>query len=179
MDGNINTLSSAVRKFISQRNLPSLIEAIKSDKNPYDEFSYDSDDTIDSFHENRQNLMEAIQIEKNIKLQKKPDDNPQLKKEDIVSSSPNWAASPEDNVNPRTQLLPIVITPPRFDDEENTDIIGLYDKDSSDGEKNIDSAWKCYNLLSLGCTVFFTRFSNHANHRNVQTAAVSVVTGRF
>ena len=195
MDKNIDTLASAVRKFISQRNLPSLIEAINSDKNPYDETSYDSDDAINPFHENRQNLMEAIQTEKNeqnIKIQKEADEKPQWKKEDIVPSSPDWAASPEDNVNPQTQLPPVSIydphfdfrfDPPRFDPRfgggDNTDTIGLYDKDSPDGEKNTDPAWKSYNLLSLGCALYFTRCPNHANHRNLQTAAVFVVTGRF
>lgn len=186
VDENIVTLASAVRKFISQRNLPSLIEAVNSDKNPYEEFSFDSDDASDSFHENRQNIMEAIQTEENeqnIKLQKKADEKPQWKKEDIVPSSPDWAASPEDNVNPQTQLLPVDISPSRFDSRfgggDNIDIIGLYGEDSSDGEKNTDPAWKSYNLLSLGCALYFTRCSNHANHRNLQTAAVSVVTGRF
>lgn len=186
VDESINTLASAVRKFISQRNLPSLIEAISSDKNPYDEFSYDSNDSIYSLHENRHNLTQAVQTEEseqNIILQKKADEKPQGGKEDIVPSSSDWAASPEHNVNPQTQPHPVDKSPfrfgPRFGGGDSIDFIGLYDSDPSNGENQIDPAWKSYNLLSLGCAVFVTRCSNHANHRNVQTAAVSVVTGRF
>lgn len=48
-----------------------------------------------------------------------------------------------------------------------------------EGDNNIDQAWKSYNLLSLGCTIFLVGFSDHANHRNGQMAVVSVGTGPF
>lgn len=62
---------------------------------------------------------------------------------------------------------------------EDPDIIGSHHESSSDSEDDTDSAWKSYNLLSLGYKILFARFSDCANHRNAQMAVVSVATGPF
>lgn len=64
-------------------------------------------------------------------------------------------------------------------EEEDRDIVEFHREDSPKGDNNKDQAWKSYNLLSLGCTIFLVGFSDHANHRNGQMAVVSVGTGPF
>lgn len=67
---------------------------------------------------------------------------------------------------------------PEEEEEEDRDILEVHREDSPKDD-NKDQAWKSYNLLSLGCTIFFVGFSDHANHRNGQMAVVSVGTGPF
>lgn len=154
----VNTLSSTVRTFISQRNLTSLKEAIENGKNPYDGLRHESDDTIDSLHKKRQEVSETNkneQNEQNIKLQKGPHKGPQWKAEDTVYPSPGRASSRED-----TLVAPLWLT-------------------SRDKERGEDKSWNSHNLLSLGCPTFFTISSYQANHTTWQTVVVSVAIGPF
>lgn len=63
--------------------------------------------------------------------------------------------------------------------QENADSTGFHREESSNSEDNKDQAWKSYNLLSLGITVFVISFSDRANDPNGQTAVGSVVIGPF
>lgn len=62
--------------------------------------------------------------------------------------------------------------------EAGPGITGFQRDESPDGGIT-EQAWKRYNLLSLGGTIFAVGYSDHANHSSGQMAVVSVVIGPF
>ena len=171
VNGNVYTLSLAVRTFISQRNLKSLTTAIERGNGPYDGLRQESDDSNISFHQKDLNVIRTIhQNEQDTKLQKGLDEKPRQKADDGVSPIFNRAASFEDDEDVLTERIPSIIALPlRWNpsqiashgaDDEITIPREPFPRISSDQlsqwTNEEDDAWQRFNLLSLGCTVFFT-----------------------
>lgn len=150
VNGNIDLLSSAVRTFISQRNLTSLEEAIKNEKDPYDGLQYELDDTIDSLHRKRQPIR-TVQNEAKDQNRTLPIglyESSQRKSDKIISSSFDGAASLDDNVD----------APEDTSDSKDANIISLHNENYRNSKDSTDLAWKRHNLLSLGYTTFSPDF---------------------
>lgn len=157
VNGNIDIFSSAVRTFISQRNLTSLKEAIKNGKDPYDELRYESDDTIDSSHKKRQKQIKTIQ-NKGKDQDRAPPIGPDriMTLDESSSSSSEEAASLENNVD----------APGDTSNSKNTNLLSLSLENSRNSKDSSDLAWKSYNLLSLG-------------HKTIPTDFLTMLTTRM